>query len=304
MNARRAPARPPRIPPHGRTPRAARLSAILLAIGVAAAFAPAAAPPARAQDSTAASSYGPPIPEPVGYVNDVAGILSEPQRAKLEAFLDQVHRKTGAQFAVLTMPNTAPVTPSEYKVKVFEKWGIGDRDRDDGLLMLVAVEEREVRFETGYGLEGVLPDGLQSRIFRDDMAPSFRNGDYDTGVANGVVACAARIAADKGVTLEWNGRELRYSRRGTKRGLPPAFVAALLLFFVLWIVIAIKLQRHPAMRRRRGAWWYDDWTGGSGRGGWGGGGFGGGWGGGGGGGGSFGGFGGGGSGGGGGGGKW
>lgn len=300
MSGRRAPARPQT----SRTGRHAPLRpwwpalAATVLVAVACAF----AAPARGQDTTA-SSYGPPIPEPVGYVNDAAGVLSEPQRAKLEAFLDQVHEKTGAQFAVLTMRSTAPVEPSEYKVRVFEKWGIGDRDRDDGLLMLVAIEERQVRFETGYGLEGVLPDGLQSRIFRDDMAPSFRNGDYDTGIANGVVACAARIAAEKGVTLEWDGRELRYSRKSGRRGLPPALIVMLLAFLFLWIVVAVRVQRHPASRRR-GAWWYGDWTGGSGGGGWGGGFGGGGFGGGGGGGGSFGGFGGGGSGGGGGGGSW
>jgi uncharacterized protein len=241
---------------------------------------------ARAQTA----SDGPPIPEAVGFVNDHAGKLDENTRARLEAFLDQLKRKTGAQFAVLIMPSTAPVSPSEYKVAVFQRWGIGRRGQDDGLLMLVAVEEREVRFETGYGLEGTLPDGLQSRIFRNEMAPRFREGDYAGGITAGVLACAARIAAEKGVTLEWDGRELRYRGGG---GEAPAWPMAVL--FILFLSFLSWARR--AGYRGRGSWWVGPggFGGGFGGMGGGGGGFGGG---------SFGGFGGGASGGGGGGGKW
>jgi len=246
------------------------------------------------------SSLGPPIPQPVGFVNDQAQVMEESQRAQLEAFLDQVRRKTGAEFAVLTMKTTAPATPSEYKVRVFERWGIGQKGQDYGLLMLVAIGEREVRFETGYGLEGVLPDGLQSRIFREEMAPRFRDGDYGGGIIAGALACAARIAADKGVTLQWNGRELRYDRPTTGR-LPIGLI--LVIAFLLLVTISRIGGGGMGRRRwRRGMWMFPGGFGGmggmggfGGSGGFGGGGFGGG---------SFGGFGGGMSGGGGGGGKW
>jgi uncharacterized protein len=165
--------------------------------------------------------------------------------------------------------------------------------------MLVAMEEREVRFETGYGLEGTLPDGLQSRIFREEMSPKFREGDPAQGIVAGVLAVARRIGAEKGVTLEWDGRELRYSsaRRSRTSGLLIAFV----VFFVMFVVL--PALGFSSRRRRRGGWYmgpggFGGWGGGGfGGGGFGGGGFGGG-------GGSFGGFGGGSSGGGGGGGKW
>lgn len=256
------------------------------------ALAPLLAAPARAQN--------PGIPAATGYVNDVAGVMDEPSRAKLEAFLDQVQKKTGAQFAVLTVPTTAPLVPDEYKVKVFEAWGIGGKELDEGLLLLVAVEEREAKFETGYGLEGTLPDGWQSRMFRAEMAPRFREGDFAGGITAGMVASAARVAKEKGVTLEWDGKELRYTGDGSGGGLPPAIVIALI---VLFAVIVLSQMGNAGRRRRRRNWW-DGFGGGTG-GGFGGGfgGFGGGFGGGGGGG-SFGGFGGGSSGGGGGGGKW
>jgi uncharacterized protein len=243
---------------------------------------------------------GPPIPKAVGFVNDRAGVLDEPSRAKLEAFLDQLKRKTGVEFAVLIMPTTAPATPSEYKVKVFERWGIGQRGQDNGLLMLVAVAEHEVRFETGYGLEGTLPDGLQSRIVREEMAPRLRAGEYFEAVTAGVLACARRIAAEQGVTLEWDGRELRYEGSGSRP------IPGWLILLLAVIVLMVLLRGGRGGRWRGGMWTLPGgpWVGmGGSRGGWGGFG-GGGFGGGGFGGGSFGGFGGGMSGGGGGGGKW
>jgi uncharacterized protein len=259
--------------------------------------------PARAQDSLVVPPDQVAIPRPVGYVNDLAGVLDERDRARLEAFIDQLKRKTGAEFGVLVVRTTAPLTPSEYKVKVFESWGLGEKGKDNGLLMLVALEEREVRFETGYGLEGTLPDGLQSRVFREVMAPRFRQGDYAGGIREGVLRIAARIAAEAGVTLEWDGRELRYSNGA---GRLPKWLVALIAFTVIVVVIIGTFTSggggSGSRRRRRRQ--YMGWDGWGGYGGWGGGfgGFGGG--GGGGGGGSFGGFGGGASGGGGGGGRW
>src|SRR5205823_14757264 len=131
-------------------------------------------------------------------------------------------KKTRADVAVLTVLTTAPESPDEYKVRVFEKWKIGKKGEDNGLLMLLAVQDHALRFETGYGLEGTLPDGLQSRIFRLEMAPRFRDGDFAGGLTAGVLACAQRIADEKGVTLEWDGRELRYGHgRLSKRSGSP-----------------------------------------------------------------------------------
>jgi uncharacterized protein len=246
-----------------------------------------AAPAARAQSPADLGA-------PVGFVNDRAGVMDEAARAKLEGFLDQLKQKTGAEFAVLTVKSTAPLDPSDYKVQVFQSWKLGKKGEDNGLLMLVAVDEHQVRFETGYGLEGTLPDGLESRIVREQMAPLLRPGDYTGAITAGVLACAARIAAEKGVILEWNGRELRYTS-DRERNLPPGAVAILVFFVIVMFVL-----RAAGMGGRRRGWYV-------GPGGWGGGfgGFGGGFGGGGGGGGGgFGGFGGGSSGGGGGGGSW
>lgn len=241
-----------------------------------------------------------PIPPAVGYVNDRAGVFDDASRARLEGFLDQVRQKTGAQFALLVVDSVAPETPAGYKVRVFQAWGIGDRERDDGLLMLVALGERRVEFETGYGLEGALTDAFQSRVVREVMRPRMRAGDLRGGITEGVLAVSARIAKDKGVTLEWDGRELRYG--GGRRPFPVLFAVILVLLMVIAMMNGIGssggMGGPMAGRglRRSGGWggYGGGWGGGFGGGG-GGGGFGGG---------SFGGFGGGSSGGGGGGGSW
>jgi len=233
------------------------------------------------------------IPEYRGYVNDEAGVISEERRAQLEAFLDQLERRTGAQFAVLTVESTAPEDPDAYKVRVFQAWGIGAKGQDNGLLLLLAMKERRMVFETGYGLEGTLPDGWEASMMRDLALPRLRTGDISGGVTAAVLAAAQRVAAEKGVKLEWNGEELRYDGRPRER-LPEWVI--LLLVFILFTVFS-SLAGRRGYRRRGG--WMGPWIGGGWGGGWGGGS--GGWGGGGG---SFGGFGGGSSGGGGGGVSW
>ncbi|HEY6196317.1 MAG TPA: TPM domain-containing protein [Candidatus Eisenbacteria bacterium] len=195
--------------------------------------------PARAADESGRAE----IPAYTGYVNDVAGVIGESRHAQLEGFLDQLQRKTGVQFAVLTVPTCAPEDPSAYKTRVFNAWGIGDKERKDGLLLLVAIQERALRFETGYGLEGTLPDGWQSRMLRDLAVPRFRNGEPAEGITAAVLSAAQRIAAEKGVTLEWDGKELRYDETGA--GGIPQWVIILFVFFIFFVVL-------PALRASRG----------------------------------------------------
>jgi len=203
-----------------------------------------------------------PIPAYTGYVTDEAGVIADARQAQLEGFLDQLEKKTGVQFAVLTVTNCAPEDPTAYKTRVFNEWKIGRAEQSDGLLLLVAMEERAVYFETGYGLEGTLPDGWQARMLRDLAFPRFRAGEPEEGITAAVLSASQRIAAEKGVTLEWNGRELRYDGGGKSDGMPRwlPFVLFILFFFIL-----------PALtsRRRRGIWRGSGWGGGFG--GWGGG---------------------------------
>lgn len=221
-------------------PRACGALLILCAL-----LACALAPPAAAQDE-------PRLPEYVGYVNDRANVLDPATRAKLESFLDQLERKTGVQFAILTVQTTAPLDPRTYKVDVFQKWGIGRAEQDDGLLFLIALEEREALFETGYGLEGTLPDGLQSRIFRRTMQPHFREGDFAAGLVAGVQQIAGRIADERGVTVEWDGRELHYTERASGR--VPFWVPLVIFIIVAMLAGTMRGGGPGSGRRYRGGW--------------------------------------------------
>ncbi len=224
---------------------------------------------ARAIDGSA------PIPDYAGYVTDRAGVLDASRVAQLEGFLDQVHTKTGAQFAVLIVPDCAPDDPSLYKTRVFEKWAIGDRERDDGLLLLVAMQEHALEFETGYGLEGTLPDGWQARMLRDLAVPRFRDGAPGEGITAAVLAASQRIAAEKQVTLTWDGRELRYDEptRGSRGNRPmPGIVRLLLIFLIVFVIIPAMNRGHHGRRGGFGGGWGGGFGGGFGGGGFGGGG--------------------------------
>lgn len=231
-----------------------RATARLLGFAVLLAGATCTAPVRAADDSGQAA-----IPAYSGYVNDAAGVIGESRRAQLESFLDQLRQKTGVQFAVLTVPNCSPEDPGTYKTRVFNSWGIGDKERKDGLLLLVAMQERSLQFETGYGLEGTLPDGWEARMLRDLAVPQFRSGSPAEGITAAVLSSAQRIAAEKHVTLQWDGRELRYSGSG---GGIPRWLVTLLLLFIFGVVL-------PALRSSRvgrAAGWYalGGWGGGFG----------------------------------------
>ena len=206
-------------------------------------------------------------------MNDHASLMDGAAHARLEAFLDQVRRKTGVQFAVLTLPTTAPLDPLDYKTLAYQRWFHGNRT---SLLLLVARDERRITFETGYELEGILPDALEARIIRDEMRPRFRAGDYAGGITAAALRVSSIIARDRGVTLEWNGRELRYrERRSRDGGVLPLAVGGFILMVVLMSIASGSGRRGRGLRGG-GWWWLGPGLGGGLGGGFGGGGFGGG----------------------------
>ncbi|MEJ2521806.1 MAG: YgcG family protein [Gammaproteobacteria bacterium] len=127
-----------------------------------------------------------PVPELTGRVNDVAGALNSVQRIAIEEKLASLEMETGAQIAVLLVPTTRPESIEQYAFRVAESWRLGREGVDDGALLVVATEDRRLRIEVGYGLEGAIPDALANRIIDEAIVPHFRNGDIDGGIAAGV----------------------------------------------------------------------------------------------------------------------
>lgn len=126
-----------------------------------------------------------PLPQPTGYVNDYAGVLSAETRASLESELAAFNASTTNEVAVVTVPSMNGDYIEHYAVTVFKDWGIGTKKNNNGVLLLVAKEERKIRIEVGYGLEGALPDSVAQSIINNDITPALKNGDYDTGLTQG-----------------------------------------------------------------------------------------------------------------------
>lgn len=135
--------------------------------------------------------------KPKGFVNDFANILNENTKSNLELKLNQYEKQTGNEISVVTVKSLEDETIETYAVKLFEAWGIGKKGADNGTLLLVAPNERKVRIEVGYGLEGYLTDINSSIIIQDYILPEFKKGNYDTGVIAGVDKMISVIGGER-----------------------------------------------------------------------------------------------------------
>jgi uncharacterized protein len=133
------------------------------------------------------------VPYLTGRVVDEANILSQPARDRLTAALKAHETATTNQIVVLTVPSIGQVSVEEYALKVFEAWKLGQKGKDNGVLVVVAPRDRKMRIEVGYGLEGTLPDGAAGEIIRTWMTPAFKAGNYDKGIEDGAAAIVARL---------------------------------------------------------------------------------------------------------------
>jgi uncharacterized protein len=128
------------------------------------------------------------VPPLRGRVNDYAQLLPQERARALEAQLEKFEQETGHQIAVLTIPSLEGDSLEDFSIRVAETWKIGKKGFDNGAILLIARDDRKLRIEVGYGLEGVLPDAIASRIIREVITPRFRSGDFAGGIEAGVEA--------------------------------------------------------------------------------------------------------------------
>jgi uncharacterized protein len=146
-------------------------------------------------------------------VHDEANVLSAQIAQQLEQQLKIHEDSTSNQIAILIITSLEGEAIEDYALRVAEKWKLGQKEKDNGIVLLIAIEDRKMRIEVGYGLEGVLPDAVCNQIIRNEMAPNFRRGDYDAGVQAAVNAIIAAIAreytaeATDGVEVPLSGKE-------------------------------------------------------------------------------------------------
>ena len=126
------------------------------------------------------------IPELKSRITDLTQTLSQPQQAALEAKLAAFEQKKGSQIALLIVPTTQPEDIAQYSIRVADAWKPGRKKVDDGLLILIATEDRKMRIEVGYGLEGPIPDLTAKRVINEVIAPKFKQGDFYGGLDSGV----------------------------------------------------------------------------------------------------------------------
>lgn len=220
------------------------------------------------------------FPALTGRVVDAANILPPEVEARIAARSEAVEAATGAQLVVATIPDLEGYPIEDYGYRLGRHWGIGQKDRNNGVLLIVAPTERRLRIEVGYGLEPVLTDALSALIIQQRILPAFRAGDLPGGVEAGFEAIARQFELPPGEARA-NVAAAEAGRAGQEE--PPGLVFLLfLLFLALWLSLAFRRSKGGRRARRGGpiVIWGPGMGGGWGSGGgWGGGGFGGGFGG-------------------------
>jgi len=230
----------------------------------------------------ASSAFADAVPEmPSAYIVDLAGVVEDSVEMRLNGLLQELEQKTTAQVLVLTVRSLEGADIDTFSLEVAEKWKLGQKGRDNGLLMVFAMEDRKYRFEVGYGLEGILPDSLVGSIGRDTVVPNFRKGDFTGGITAATLAVANIIAQDSGVEITGMPRISVPDRsRGLPAGKPGILGSILSVLFVIGLIYL--LIRHPRLLLlmflfsgfggRRSSWGGGGGFGGGGFGGFGGGG--------------------------------
>jgi uncharacterized protein len=205
---------------------------------------------------------------PTGYVTDLAAVIDPDTKARLEGLCREVEEKTGAQIAVVTVHSLEGESVENFAVDLYKQLGVGSKQDNRGVLLLVAPEERKYRIEVGYGLEPVINDARAGDAGRA-MVPLLREGNYSAAIEAANWMLAKYIADDRGVTLSGQPRTL-VRHRETRHSSPIGLWGIL---FIVWVIFSIA-RAASGRRGGGGGWWIGPMLGGMG-GGWRGGGFGG-----------------------------
>ena len=170
------------------------------------------------------------VPPLTGRVNDQAGILSARAEEEISAYLEAVEKQAGPQIAVLTLPGLEGESLEAYSIRVTDQWKLGNADRDDGVLLLVAMKEKKIRIETGYGLEGSLTDIKSGFIIREIIQPRFRAGDFDGGIMKAVQAIGGIVSGEADISPQALAASQREQSRSEEGAAFNFFAFAVIIF--------------------------------------------------------------------------
>lgn len=216
----------------------------------------------------------PSIPQPIGYVNDFADVIDPEMEQQITEVCRELDEKTGTEITVATFPDISDASIDDFTTRVFEQWMPGQKGIDNGILILDAIEQRQIRIEIGYGLEPVIPDAVAGRIRREIMTPFLSKNRRGEAYFQGVAALAQLVAKEEDVELEsLKGQRAPQPEGRSSRGLPKP----LLMFIVTAMILSFVGRSSRGRGYREGGPWIGGgpFIGGGGFGGGGGGGFGG-----------------------------
>jgi len=176
-------------------------------------------------------------PNYTGYVNDFAGILDNAYKSDLEALIASIEQNTGAEIVIVTVDTIEGITIEEYAVELFEMWGIGKADEDNGLLIVVALMERQVRIEVGYGLEGVITDLEAGRVIDEIIVPNFKNQKYNHGIYDAVVTISNQIYGEEEMVIDGRTETSPSGAGNFFSSLPAGYWCCFSVFLIFAIII-------------------------------------------------------------------
>ncbi|MDP8210646.1 MAG: TPM domain-containing protein [Candidatus Stygibacter australis] len=173
------------------------------------------------------------IPDLKMMVNDNANILTSRQESDLEQLLRNTMSATSAEIALLTVIDLSGLTIEDYSMKVVEKWKLGKKDRDNGILLLVSINDRKVRLEVGYGLEDIVTDAKSSYIINTIIVPQFRQGNFYEGIHAGLAAATGLVTSTYEISSEELAKYQQNQARKKKSGGFPVGMIIFILFMIL-----------------------------------------------------------------------
>jgi uncharacterized protein len=180
-----------------------------------------------------------PSPDATFYVLDEVGLLSESSKSTIIATSTDLQAKTKAQIVVVIVQSMNGQSAEDFALNILREWGIGDKELDNGLLILLSIDERISRIEVGYGLEGILNDAKTGRFQDSYMIPYFTSGDFDQGILNGYLAFAQEVAKEYNVTLDTND-PIPYSDQNNAFLNLPEWI--IILAIIIFVLIAITMD--------------------------------------------------------------
>ncbi len=176
-----------------------------------------------------------PFPKPKGLVNDFANVISPTYKQKIAAVTGVLLQKTGIPVVVVTMPDIGGAEYNDYANRLYRAWGIGKKGEDKGVLIFVAVKERKMRIETGYGVEGILPDGLVGEIRDRYMTPLLKQDKFGEGLFAGASAVAQVVAKASGIALSGQA-----PKSSAKKGSWFSFFPLIILLIIIMLISKIR----------------------------------------------------------------